>query len=150
MTQLEFDKLMNAIRQEQEENNEMMRAELAEIEGRRIMARKEYDDAHDRYKAICNEITQKQRELKEANAQYYERKKNLIKAFPKAFGVRTEGSSSGSKKRECFALRAKMIENLKEGFKDTPSIDVENINVQFTIEGENVTFTAIIPKVNAE
>lgn len=147
MTQLEFDKLMNAIRQEQNENNETMRAELDEIEGRRIIARKEYDDAHDRYKAVCDEITLKQRELKEANAQYYERKKNLIKAFPKAFGVRTEGSTSSNKKRECFAIRAKMIAHLKEEFKDSTSIDVESIDVHFNIDDDDVNFTAILPKI---
>lgn len=148
MTQLEFDKLMNEIRQEQEANNEQMRAELTEIEGRRIMARKEYDDAHERYRAVCNEITQKQRELKLANAQYYERKKNLIKAFPKALGV--PSNPMNKKMRGYYALRAKMITNLKEGFKDDPRVDADNITVNFHIEGDDVSFTAIIPKVNGK
>ena len=64
MTQLEFDTLMNQIRQEQDENNEKKRAELAEIEGRRIEERKKYDEAHERYREVCNELTQKTLELK--------------------------------------------------------------------------------------
>lgn len=149
MVQVEFDKLMNDIRREQEETNKMMREQLAEIETRRVIARKEYDDAHDKYKAICSEIAQKQRELKDINANYYERKKALIKAFPKAYGTQKEDNCR--LRNMCYGLRAKLIEDLKNLFKDNPNIDAENIQVNFTIEtteGKDVGFSVVIPHKN--
>lgn len=147
MVQEELDKLMNEIRREQEEVNKTMREELAEIEPRRVIAKKEYDDAHDKYRAICSEITQKQRELKKINANYYERKKALIEAFPKAYGTQKEGNCRLRSK--CYGWRAELMEDLKNFFKDNPNIDAKNIQVNFTVkttEGKDVDFSIIIPQ----
>lgn len=147
MVQEEFDKLMNEIRREQEEVNKTMREELAEIEPRRVIAKKEYYDVHDKYRAICSEITQKQRELKKINANYYERKKALIEAFPQAYGTQKEDNCR--LRNKCFGWRAKLMEDLKQFFKDNPNIDAENIQVNFTVEtteGKDVDFSIIIPK----
>lgn len=147
MVQEEFDKLMNDIRREQEEVNKTKREVLAIIEKRRVIARKEYDDARDKYKAICSEITQEQRELKKINANYYERKKALIAAFPKAYGTKKEDNCRLRSK--CFGWRAELMEDLKQFFKDNPNIDAENIQVNFTVEtteGKNVDFSIVIPK----
>lgn len=147
MVQEEFDKLMNEIRREQEEVNKTMREELAEIETRRVIAKKEYDDAHHTYKDICSEITQKQRELKKINANYYERKKALIEAFPKAYGTQKEDNCR--LRNKCYGWRAELMEDLKNFFKDNPNIDTKNIQVNFTVkttEGKNVDFSIIIPK----
>lgn len=144
MTQLEFDTMMNVIRQEQQENNEQLRAELTEIEGRRLEARKAYDEAHEFYKQVCNEVTQKQRELKLANAQFYERKKALIKAFPKAIGKRLQ-KNEGMNKHELFGIRASMIKQLKEKYAESHDIDAEGIDVHFNVEGDKVVFSAVLP-----
>lgn len=145
MTQLEFDMLMNAIRNEQDEFTAQKRTELAEIEKRRALARQEFDAMHAAYKCICKEIDQKQKELKSAKAQFYERKKALIQAFPKAYGVRRP-HNEGMTKHTLFGIRAKMIEQLKKDYADSDHVDTERIDVHFNIEDSDVVFTTILPK----
>ena len=67
-----------------------------------------------------------------------------MSAFPNAYGVRS--AEEGHRRRQCFSIRKRMIDELKEQLKDAPGIDVDNINVQFTIDGESVKFETIIPK----
>lgn len=144
MTQFEFDMMMNAIRNEQDEFTAQKRAELAEIEERRAQARKEFDAMHAAYKGICKEIELKQKELKSANAAFYERKKALIKAFPKAYGQRLP-HNEGMTKHELFGVRASMIKHLKEKYADSYNINAEGIDVHFNVEGSQVVFSAVLP-----
>lgn len=144
MTQFEFDMMMNAIRNEQDEFTAQKRAELAEIEERRAQARKKFDAMYAAYKGICKEIEQKQKELKYANAAFYERKKALIKAFPKAYGQRLP-HNEGMSKHELFGVRASMIKYLKEKYADSYNINAESIDVHFNVEGSQVVFSAVLP-----
>lgn len=144
MTQIEFEKLIRDLHQEKINTKTKLNAELAEIEARRAEARKVLDESNAHYKDVCRELSGKQREMQDVNNLYHQRKQALLQAFQEAIG--TQAEENNRKRHECFAIRARMIASLKEQLKDEPGINVDEIDVHFHIEDEDITFTTVIPK----
>lgn len=146
MTQLEFDKTMAELRIEHEEKKDKIKAEIKESQERV----KKLNDTILKFRQFLHtekEIQfQHQEDIRKENCAYKQKKNALITAFPEAYGTRSEDNCR--KRHEPYAVRAMMIATLKEQLKDCPGIDVENINVHFTIEGDAVTYQAILPKKN--
>lgn len=147
MTQVEFDNKMREINAQQNAEYKEVDTLMVENLRQQDMVRVQINSMKEvlaSYKAQNRDLTARKKDIAR---KYHEQKNQLIVDNPKAYGTPTE-KGEGITMREAHALRRKMLEEIKAKFADVPGIDCDNINVQFKVEGNSISFETIIPKIS--
>lgn len=145
MTQLEFDNALHDINVQQNEEYRKVDALIAENLRQQDMLRAQINSLKESiasYRAQNRDLLNRKKEI---GRKFHEQKNQLIQSNPRAYGTPTD-KGKGIDLREAHALRRRMLEYVKQKFAEVEGIDVDNINVQFTIEGDSISFETIIPK----
>ena len=141
MTQVEFDNKIAELKVQMSEDYKKVDAELLEnlklqnsIKDEIVKLEATLRDAKLEHEAIINR-------KKEIARKYHDAKNALILAFPK-----DKAKHEGISLKDAHDIRRHIISLIQHGLADMEEIDINNVNVLFKLNGEELEFDVLVPE----